>query len=134
MGLADTIASAVATAKSVTADLQDDIKFEPWNGNNATGGATFGSAVAYPALVEDSNELVRDSRGNTITARAKVTILRPVTAVSVVDDDGNELRRNPIDPRDKITLPDGTTGPILRTKGMVNPETGFHFLHEVLLG
>ena len=96
MGLQTTVASGIATAKSVTASLQDDITIAPWTGNSRTG--------------------------------AKVTILQPITA------NGTSGRTEPVDPRDKVTLPDGTVGPILDVAGLVNPDTGYPYMFEIWLG
>ena len=72
--------------------------------------------------------LVRTSTGADVVVRASVTFLTPLTA------NGAETRTEPIDPRDKIILPDGTTGPIVNISGPVDPDTGAPFLFEVLLG
>jgi hypothetical protein len=40
-----------------------------------------------------------------------------------------------VDPRDRITLPDGRTGPIVEiTGGMLNAGTGRPFMTQVTLG
>ena len=128
MALNDTIAAAVATAKSATSALQDDITIEPWTGNSRTGAPAFGSAVTVPALIEFKQEMKKDRTGRDVITRAKVTILQPITA------NGTSGRHEPVDPRDRLTLPDGTVGPILSTEGLINPSTNAPYYFEIYLG
>ncbi len=44
------------------------------------------------------------------------------------------FRQNPIDPRDKIVLPDGTTGPIVDVSGFVDQSTNLPYFSDVSLG
>ena len=61
-------------------------------------------------------------------SKTKLTFVRPIP------DEGTAGRREPIDPRDKITLPDGTAGPIINTGGLVSGGTGKPYMLEVWLG
>ena len=128
MGLQTTVASGIATAKSVTASLQDDITIAPWTGNSRTGAPSYGTAVTYPALVEWKQKMLKDRSGRDVVTQTKVTILQPITA------NGTSGRTEPVDPRDKVTLPDGTVGPILDVRGLMNPDTNAAFMWEVWLG
>ncbi len=118
MGLESLVASGVALANSLTSDLQHDVVHEAYEGPNDQGAPTYGSAVQRPALVEHRQRQVRGDEGNVVMARAKVSFLHPVR----------------IGPLDRITLPDGTTGPILDIEGMVNGSTGAPYMLEVWLG
>ena len=128
MGLQTTVASGIATAKSVTASLQDDITIAPWTSNDRTGAPSYGTAVTYPALVEWKQKMLKDRSGRDVVTQTKVTILQPITA------NGTSGRTEPVDPRDKVTLPDGTVGPILDVAGLVNPDTGYPYMFEIWLG
>jgi len=135
MGLDAVVRSAVATAKSVTSDLQDDVTHEAWTGDGAYGAPTYAAGVSRPALVERKHELVRkgmeqssSGAGEIRKTQTKITFLTPITA------NGASGRTEPIDPRDKITLADGTTGPILKTAGLIDPSTGLPYMMEVWLG
>jgi hypothetical protein len=57
-----------------------------------------------------------------------ITIIGPVTA------NGAPNRDEPVDPRDKFVLPDGTSGPIVDVNGLLDPSTGRPYLYEVALG
>lgn len=128
MGLQTTVASGIATAKSVTASLQDNITIAPWTSNDRTGAPSYGTAVTYPALVEWKQKMTKDRRGRDVETQTKVTILQPITATVATG------RKNPLDPRDKVTLPDGTVGPILDVAGLLNPDTGYPYMFEIWLG
>ena len=129
MGLQTTVASAVATAKSVTSSLLDDITISPFTGNDRTGSPSYATAVTYPALVEWKQKMIKDRAGRDVVTQTKVTILQPITA------NGTAGRHEPIDPRDKVTLGDGTVGPILDVVGLVNPDnSGYPYMFEVWLG
>lgn len=133
MGLSATIASAVAVANSVTADLQDNVTHEAWTGQDGTTKPTFAAGVARPALIEMEPALgasgaIRSPQGEVLAVRAKLTFLGPITG------NGAANRTEPIDKRDRFTLPDGTTGPVLQVAGMIDPNTDKPYLTEVLLG
>lgn len=130
MGLDDIVRNAVATAHSVTRDLQADVTLYQWTGADETEAPTFGSGRTFPALVENKKRLIRTSSEKTIHARAKVTFLALPSA------NGAANRREPIDPRDKIVLPDGTTGPVLDIQDLTDPQSniGAGYLLEVWLG
>jgi hypothetical protein len=128
MGLDATVRSAVATAKKSTAALQADIQLAAWISDTARGKPNYAPAVLYPAIVEEKQRKLTDFQGVEVLSTHKVTILRPVVA------HGADNRQEPVDARDKLTLPDGTTGPILAVGGMTDPSTGKPYLHEIWLG
>jgi len=130
MGLADIVRSGVATAQSVTADLQDSVSHEAWIGHDGTGYAkpAYAPAVARPALVEMKQRKLRLADGSEVTQNAQLTFIGPVEANGAVG------RREPIDPRDRLTLPSGHTGPILDVQGLVDTGTHAPYLLEVALG
>ena len=128
MALDDIVRSAVATAKSITSSLQVTIKHEPWVDSNDSGAPLFGTPYNRQALVERVSRLVRDEDDNEVMSQTKVTLLGPV------DPHGAGNRREPIDPRDRITLPGNITGPILSVNGLIDPNTDAPYLYEVWLG
>lgn len=129
MGLADVVRGAVATANTVTRDLQASVTHFAWTSQSDTGAPVYASGVSRKAIVEMKQRLMRTAGGQEIVARAKVTFLELPAA------NGAANRREPIDPRDKILLPDGTTGPILDVAGLVDAEStaGRSFFAEVWL-
>lgn len=128
MSLADTVASAVAVANQVTAGLQIEVSIEAWIGNTETAAKEYDVAVGYDAIFEQRNDLVRDFNGDEVTSVAKLTILRPIVA------NGADDRREPFDPRDRVTLPDGEIGVAVKEQALVNPNTGLPYMHEIWLG
>jgi hypothetical protein len=122
MGLLDIVRSGVAIANTLTVDLQaivireaaflpltQDVRGEP---NRAAG-------VNVPALVEMKQRMVKLATGEIIASRAKVTFLDPAIVIHV---------------KDRLTLPDGSQGPILEVEGLVDRSTGKSILSEVFIG
>jgi hypothetical protein len=128
MGLQDLIRSGVATANGITEELQVAVTHEPWVGKDQYGGPVFGTPVSRQALVEMKQRLRRSYTGQEVMQMAAVTFLVPV------EPNGAAGRREPIDPRDRITLPDGTTGPILDAAGLADPDTANPYFQVVALG
>lgn len=127
MGLDTLVRSGIAVANKLTAKLQVPVSHEAWIGDTSNG-PTFRAVVARQALFEKKQRLIRRPDGTEVQQQAMVTIIGPIAA------DGAANRREPIDPRDRITSPDGTTGPILDVKGLADPATGFPYMYEVALG
>lgn len=126
---AEIIRAGVAIANTLTAGVQQNITWEPWIAEAGDGAVTYGSPVTLRAVVD----LTRKQK-MTITG-ALVTVIATLTIVGDVTPNGATGRSEPIDPRDKITLPDGTTGPIIGVpNAVVDPGTGRGFIHEVTLG
>src|SRR6267142_1415595 len=98
---------AVGIANSVTQDLglQTTVTHEAFVSQAGDGTVTFAAAVTRPALVVKKQRMVRTSSGEMTQSQASVTFLDPSVSV---------------DTKDRITLPDGTTGPILNTEGYID--------------
>jgi hypothetical protein len=118
-GLADVVAGAVATAKSVTDTLQDEVFHESWDGTmDQYGNPTLLAPVTRKAVVEKKQSLKRDMNGVEHMTESKVTFLQPT----------------PITQNDRITMSDGTRGSIMAFEGLFNPDTDAPYLVEVWLG
>jgi len=118
MGLLDDLTDAVATVDAETADLQPEVTISRWLGQDALGKPRYAAPVRVPAIVEWKQRAVRTRAGADTTSRAYVGILRPFS----------------VSERDKVVLPDGTTGPILDMGGFVSRATGRPIFVEVWLG
>lgn len=127
-GLADVVRAGVAVAHQVTASLQVDVSLARWTGQDSMGAVTYVAAADYLALVEYKVRLHTTASGKIVQTRAKVTFL------VVIPPHGAVGRTEPIDSRDRIVLPDGTTGPIVDVAGLVNPSTERPYMLEVYLG
>jgi len=109
MALADIVRSGIALAKKTLNDgaLLSTVTLETWVSNNDYGEATYGAPVAYQALVSNADDSNATMRGVTLVARCAVTFLEDVT----------------IGLQDRITLADGSTGPLVRVdEGVVSAD------------
>jgi hypothetical protein len=128
MGLGDTLRNAVRIVDSVTADIQATVQHEAWIGQDGRGKPSYAAAVARACAVSMDQRQVEDFEGRLRIARTRLTFPRDIAP------NGATGRIEPIDPRDRITLPDGTTGPILNVKGFVDRATNRPFAITVFLG
>lgn len=131
MSLAGVVRGAVRLARRVTKSVQAKVTHEAWTGQDATTKPTFAPGVPLQAIVEQGPLPFRNALGETIVVRAVLHILEPVEA------NGAAQREEPIDPRDRITLPNGVVGAPIRgtaTIGdLVDPVTGAPYFHTVAL-
>lgn len=131
MGLRDIVRGGVATAKGVLggpSGLLDGVTHEAWTGQDGYGKPTYATGLPYEAFVEYRRELDRVVGAEEIIQLASVMILEPIPDTVATG------RQNPLDPRDRITLPDGRTGPILEFKGVSDPSTTKPYFFEIVLG
>jgi hypothetical protein len=128
MALDSLVRSAVAIANSVTSSLQVVVSHEAWIGSDSYGAPQYATAVNLSAIVEYRQRLRHLRDGQQVLQRAVVFLLEPVSP------NGAAERREPIDPRDRIVLPDGTTGPIYDVAGLADPQTNASYYHEVVIG
>lgn len=128
MGFSSSIRNGVALANKLTKDLQVVVSFYAWIGTDDTGGPRYADPISVLAVVEDKHRTRRFSNGQEVVQKAVITILVPMNS------NGASGRSEPIDPRDKFVLPNGTTGPILDVSGIVDPITNRPYMHEVVLG
>ena len=133
MGLIDIIRSGVAIASGLTADLQSDVTHYAWIGDaggsaSGKGKSTYATPVNRRALINTGSKEVKLANGQTALVKARIVFLDPI------EPNGAAGRREPIDVRDKIVLPDGTSGPIIDTGGLLDAGTDAPFVNTVLLG
>ena len=128
MSFADIVRSGVATARELSDSLLVDVQHQAWIGLTSFGAPNYAAAVTRRALVEMKQRQVKMPNGEVAVSRAQVTFIEPLPA------NGAANRREPIDLRDNITLPDGTSGPILDVSGLFDPETNAPYMLQVFLG
>lgn len=128
MSLRDIIKNAVAIADTVTAPLQVAVDHYAWTGSDDFSKPTYARPVSRLAVVEELQRYRRTETGQEIVQKASITFIRPISA------NGASQRREPIDPRDKIVLANGYTGPILNVQGITDPGTDQPYMLEVILG
>jgi len=128
MGLGDLVRSGLQIADQVTQDLQPEVLHEAWIGQDGYGNAAYAAAVARPAIVEQRLHQRVTSSGRLVLVQAYVAFIRPIPP------NGAAGRKEPVDPRDRLTLPDGSTGPIVDQSGLVDASTTRPFYAEVWIG
>jgi hypothetical protein len=133
MGFDALFRAALSVANTITADLQTTVAHERWSGTNSYGKPTYLTAVDRLAIIEKKQKRVAGPNGTEIVAHARVQFLAPIPDATLY---GVELtnRRNPIDPRDRFTLPDGTTCPVVDIEGVFDPTTDRPYVEGVWLG
>jgi len=127
MGLLDVVRAGVKIADNVTKDLQPMVSYQRWTGQDLLGDKTYAAAVNLRAVVDWQQRQVRTTAGLLSVSRASITFLDVDALLAATAGQG-------IDDNDVITLPDGTTGPILDMGGFIDRVTGIPVATEVFLG
>lgn len=127
MGLLATVRSGVKTVDKLTRDLQTSTTFERYLSQDGAGDKTYAAAVTLKAIVEDKQEIVRTLSGGLSQSKTHITYL-DVSALSTATG-GNGVKE-----QDRITLPNGETGPILAVGGFIDRGTFDPIATEVYLG
>ena len=120
MSLASSVRRTVKTARRVCG-VEVEVQHEHGVTRNAAGRITYLHTETRRAVVEPVTQTFRDAGGASRVSKATITFLYPVL----------------VDAADKITMPNGESGPILRiSEGLADPENpdGGGFLTELLLG
>jgi len=130
MSLATLLQSGVKIANNLTASLQVKIKREAWIGSDQFGKKQYAAADYLDCIVDETLKEIQNTAGQTIAISATLTIVGDVLP------NGAAGRREPIDPRDRITMPDGSIGPIVQSPfgSVINPLTGRGFVQVVMIG
>lgn len=119
MGLDALVRAAVRTADAVTGGLQATVQHAAFTGaNDRYGKPVLATAVPRQAVVDLSEKPVRTMEGHERLSTARLTFPRPVA----------------VDIRDRFTLPDGRSAPVLTLNGVADPSTGARYATEVALG
>ena len=146
MSLNSLIRNMVGVANNITADLQDTVTHAAWIRQDGMGTPIYGRRVngldiysndptsGHVAIerecVVELKQRVREVQGRNVVTQAHLTFVHEIEPIEV---HGSE-RKNPVDPRDVIVLPDGTTGPVVDVVGVWNSETQRFYATEVWLG
>jgi hypothetical protein len=119
VSLLDIVRAGVAVANKVTAPLQAAVAWEAYTGEDGRGARTYAASRNVPALVEMKQQLVKTAEGDMTPSRASITFLDPTILLTN---------------QDRITLPDGTTGPIIERMGLVDAKTGRPVMTQIFIG
>ena len=127
MSLLDTLRAGVKIADTVTKPLQPSVTYERYLSSGVSGGKNYAAPVQMRAIVDWKQKQVRTATGILSVSRAAVMFLDIKEMVAATAGEG-------ISDNDRITLPDGTTGPILDMAGFIDAGTGHPIATEVFLG
>jgi hypothetical protein len=115
------VSNAVAIANTVTKNLklQSTVTQEKSAGMDRYGKHIYPTSVIRDAVVDKSLRTIKTAEGELVQSKTSITFLDPAIIVDYTD---------------RLTLADGTTGPILLIGGFVDGETNRQALAEVFLG
>jgi len=129
VGLDSLVRSGIATIDGITKSLQVSVQHEAWIGNKAGySDPLYDTVVTRKCLIEPKNTLKVAKDGKEIVQRFQLTLIAPVSP------NGAAYRAEPIDPRDRLTLPDGSWGLIMDVRGLTDPTTNRPYMYEVAVG
>lgn len=125
--------SGIKTADGLTKGVQGTITLEQCITQDGRGKRTYATGIPVHAVIDLTRKERAGAGGLMTTIIASLTILEAVPANGTVI--AGHPRQEPIDPRDRITLPDGRTGPIVGVPGAVlDPGTGYGLIQSVEIG
>ncbi len=128
MSLASVAKKLIAVADKLSKSFQDDVSHVTWTGQDGMGAPTT-VTVIRKALVEQKLQQVKLDDGRFVTVHTKLSFLTPITA------NGAANRIEPVDPKDKFILSDGSSGATYTAdSGLRNPEAAAPFINVVYLG
>jgi len=128
MGFDTLVRNGVALAKRLTADLQPTCLHEAWISRDVHSKPSYAPGITRTGILEQKQVWVKTPTGNQIETRPTFLILEPIA------DNGALTRREPIDPRDRFTLPDGSKAFAVDVAFIVDPQTGDPYAYEITLG
>ena len=123
MSLRTNIRRAVKTARRSVRSIEVEVQHEYGISRSSSGRITYAHSEMRRAIVEPVVQTYRDAGGASRVSRATVTFLYSFSP--------------PVDAADRITLPNGESGPILRiSEGVADPSNaaGGGFITRLLLG
>lgn len=119
MDLAGLIGQALEGLAAVTEGIQEDVQHEQFVAGPSLGPPRFGLKTVRRALVQRKEGKKVKAGGQEVTFRAIVSFLTPV----------------PFDVRDRLTLSDGLTGPVVDEQGgAIDVATGLPYGRVVWVG
>ena len=128
MGFDELVRNGVALAKTLTADIRANVTHEAWISRDVHAKPTYAAGVVRSGIVEQKQVWVKTPTGNHVETRPTILILEPIA------DNGAATRREPIDPRDRFTLPDGSKAFAVDVEFIVDPSTGDPYAYQITLG
>lgn len=130
---AEILRSGVKIANTLTKGAQSTVTIEAWVGQDGKGTRQYANPVQVQAVVDLTRKQRPGPTGQLVDIIATITIVGDLAPNGTTGT--TPPRVEPIDPKDRVTLPDGTTGPIVSApNAVVDPGTSRGFIHEIMLG
>lgn len=127
MSLLTVIRSAVKIADAVTKPLQAVVSYERYTGQDMYGTKQYAGVKSLRVIVDAKQRPVRSVSGEMVIARLTITFLDAAALAIASNNDGVLIM-------DRITLANGSTGPILNVGGLVDAGTWLPFATEAYIG
>lgn len=128
-GFAGLIQQGLKIIDTQTKSLQVEVQRYAWLGQDGFGDEDWDETPdLIKGVYEPKDEMRHDQDGRRVRVKGVLLIPRPVAPK------GGTGRNEPIDYRDKIILPDGSTAPIIGNPTVMDPTTNRPFYHSVMLG
>lgn len=131
MALADILRGQVANLSKIVDSFKGTTQFSAWIGDNGAGDDEYASAVPIRAIISLKKEQRYTESSGLVMTHATLTITDPMADTT---PNTGKVRAQPVDPRDKFVLPDGSTSPIVEGGGTLDPATSRGFTGRVVLG
>jgi hypothetical protein len=132
MALFDVLRTGVQViAAGILESFKGDVEHRAWIGHDGRGGDVFADPATRRALIDLTKKAMHTTSGRYVRVFATLTFLDPFAAT---DANPGFTRENPLDPRDTLTLPDGSTAPIQQTGAFMDPVTSQPVFNETILG
>lgn len=128
MGLENVLRSGVAAINTATRSLQTVVMFQQMISDDESGDPV-GYADPVPLHVCLDWRTVHQR-----TQSGEITVIKPNIICVDIPELAAATAGKGLTDNDIVTLPDGTTGPILAKSGYVDPGTGQPFATEATLG
>lgn len=128
MGLLNIVRSGVRIADKVTKSLQCTVVFERCTGTDDQGARAYAEGpVSLRAIVDAKIQQIRNAQGILDVSRATITLLDVAALDAATGSRG-------VSPEDRLTLQDGSVGPILNVGGFADAGTGRQVTTTVYIG
>lgn len=117
----EVLLAGIAIADGLTAGVQSDVTWTPVTSTNGNGDEIFGAPQPLKCVLDQTRRQVTTASGRIATVVATLTFPRGGVNIG---------------PMDKITLPDGTTGPLILDgpDSVFDPVTGRGFITTIHIG
>ena|ERR1700722_2212733 len=126
------LVSGIKLANTLTSGVQVPIGWEAFVGEDAMGAATYAPKVTLMAVYDDNDKQYAVPGGEVVNIDCTLTIVGDVPANGAVT---SPPRNEPIDTRDRITLPTNLTYPIVAApSSVINPSTNRGLIQQIVLG